>query len=97
MHAEVDEENAMSDSQIATSSVKEQVSQKFKQVIVESVPRPVISEETRKTYADQFVAFSLTSNLPEWGDGGAAKSRVELSQQMLPLVCGKDYYACPIK
>jgi hypothetical protein len=43
------------------------------------------------------VAFSLASNLPEWGDGGAARTRVELSQQMLPLVCGKDYYACPIK
>ena len=77
--------------------VKEQVSEKFKRVIVEAVPRPIISEEVRKKYLHQFVAFSLGSNRPEWGDAGAAKSRLELAEQMGPLECGKDYYACPIQ
>jgi hypothetical protein len=56
-----------------------------------------VSDEVRKKYLNQFVAFSLSSNLPEWGDGGAAKSRLELAEQMLPLECGKHYYACPIQ
>jgi hypothetical protein len=97
MHAEVDDEKAMSDIRVAPGLVKEQISEKFKRAIIESVPRPIVSEEVRKKYLHQFVAFSLSSNLPEWGDGGAAKSRLELAEQMLPLECGKHYYACPIQ
>jgi hypothetical protein len=97
MHAEADEENAMSEVRVAPGLVKEQIAEKFESVVVESVPRPIISKEVREKYLNHFVAFSLSSNLPEWGDAGAAKSRVELSEQMLPRVCGKNYYACPIK
>lgn len=77
--------------------VADRIADTFKAVVVSTGPSPVISDALRSKYLGHFVAFSLETNIAEWGDKGSARSRIKLSDQMEPLVCGKDYYVHPIE
>jgi hypothetical protein len=64
---------------------------------VQSTLVPVVTDELKQRYKGQFVAFSLEDGSAKWGDVGAAKSRRELSDQMSPLQCSKDYFVHAIE
>jgi hypothetical protein len=77
--------------------VADRIADTFKEVVVKTGPSPVITDALRSKYLGHFVAYSLETNIAEWGDKGSARSRINLSDQMDPLVCGKDYYVHPIE
>lgn len=76
---------------------KDHVKDQFKDVTRRAAPNPVITAETKSNFKNQFVAFSIKSDMPEWDTIGAATTRSALSNQMKPLVCGVDYYVHPIE
>lgn len=73
--------------------VKDHVSDQFKTVTEFAAAVPAIDAKFRELRKGTIVAISLSSNAPEWGDMGVAKTRVKLSEQMRPLECGVHYYA----
>lgn len=82
---------------VEDTDAADRIADTFKALAMGTAPSPVITDVLRSKYLNHFVAFSLGTNCPEWGDKGAAKTRLELSTKMAPLVCGTDYYVHAIE